>query len=425
MRYLLVNPPVYDFAAYDYWLKPLGILYISAILKKFGHKVDLINCMDRSRPESSPGADRYYGRGKFESEYVMPPNILKKYKRKYSIYGIHGEKLNKILKEVPVPEKIFLSSAMTYWYPGVREAALKLKKQFPKSELILGGTYPTLMKEHAALHIPADRIVSGDTVARLSDITGENIPEFEDWPAPDYSGYNAPGYIVIRTSQGCPYSCAYCGIKNIHKGFRKKTAKTISGEIKLLYSKYKLRDFVFYDDALLKNREFKDIFNSLPEELRFHTPNGLEIEEITAETADILKRANFIEPCLAADVIGRRNKSNQSKKLNKAKIKEAAENLFSAGYRSGNLYAYLIVGLPGQKLAEVRKSAEYLHETSLKVKLAEYALVPGSEDAKYFSKAVNNEPLLHNNSIFPSYDISQWEDIFKLKRYVSGLNGNF
>ena len=30
---LLINPWIYDFAAYDLWSKPLGLLYIAALLK--------------------------------------------------------------------------------------------------------------------------------------------------------------------------------------------------------------------------------------------------------------------------------------------------------------------------------------------------------------------------------------------------------
>ena len=29
-RILLVNPPIYDFAAYDFWLKPYGMLRAAA-----------------------------------------------------------------------------------------------------------------------------------------------------------------------------------------------------------------------------------------------------------------------------------------------------------------------------------------------------------------------------------------------------------
>ena len=32
-RILLVNPPVYDFAAYDFWLKPYGLLTVAGYIR--------------------------------------------------------------------------------------------------------------------------------------------------------------------------------------------------------------------------------------------------------------------------------------------------------------------------------------------------------------------------------------------------------
>ena len=32
-RILLVNPPIYDFAAYDFWLKPYGLLSVAGQLR--------------------------------------------------------------------------------------------------------------------------------------------------------------------------------------------------------------------------------------------------------------------------------------------------------------------------------------------------------------------------------------------------------
>jgi len=36
-KILLVNPPVHDFAAYDFWLKPYGLLSVAGIV---GGKAD-------------------------------------------------------------------------------------------------------------------------------------------------------------------------------------------------------------------------------------------------------------------------------------------------------------------------------------------------------------------------------------------------
>ena len=46
-KILLVNPPVYDFAAYDLWAKPLGLLYLSSILKQQNICVQFFDYMDR------------------------------------------------------------------------------------------------------------------------------------------------------------------------------------------------------------------------------------------------------------------------------------------------------------------------------------------------------------------------------------------
>ena len=38
---LLINPWIYDFAAYDLWSKPLGLLYIASFLRKFNFNITL------------------------------------------------------------------------------------------------------------------------------------------------------------------------------------------------------------------------------------------------------------------------------------------------------------------------------------------------------------------------------------------------
>jgi hypothetical protein len=48
---LLINPWIYDFTAYDFWLKPLGLLYIAALLGRHGSfRLSFIDCLDRFQP---------------------------------------------------------------------------------------------------------------------------------------------------------------------------------------------------------------------------------------------------------------------------------------------------------------------------------------------------------------------------------------
>ena len=49
-KILLINPWIYDFAAYDFWLKPLGLLYLGSLLRQNSHQVHFIDCLDPYHP---------------------------------------------------------------------------------------------------------------------------------------------------------------------------------------------------------------------------------------------------------------------------------------------------------------------------------------------------------------------------------------
>ena len=47
---ILINPWIYDFAAYDLWSKPLGLLYIAGYLRECGYTIHLVDCLDVHHP---------------------------------------------------------------------------------------------------------------------------------------------------------------------------------------------------------------------------------------------------------------------------------------------------------------------------------------------------------------------------------------
>ena len=75
-KILLVNPPIYDFAAYDFWLKPYGMLSVAGKLRG---KADfkLFDYMDRLHPFAStpkPLDSDQWNRGQFyfQNGYYAP-----------------------------------------------------------------------------------------------------------------------------------------------------------------------------------------------------------------------------------------------------------------------------------------------------------------------------------------------------------------
>jgi len=47
-KILLVNPPIYDFSAYDFWLKPYGLLRVAGYLRGQA-QLSLFDYLDRGR----------------------------------------------------------------------------------------------------------------------------------------------------------------------------------------------------------------------------------------------------------------------------------------------------------------------------------------------------------------------------------------
>ena len=45
---LLINPWIHDVAAYDFWVRPLGLLYLASLLRAGGFSVRIIDCLDSS-----------------------------------------------------------------------------------------------------------------------------------------------------------------------------------------------------------------------------------------------------------------------------------------------------------------------------------------------------------------------------------------
>ena len=153
---LLLNPWITDFAAYNFWIKPLGLLSIGSPLRESGFRVTLVDCLNFLIKTNR------YCDGKFFKTKIGKPLPLKSIPRNYSQYGIPEEILLKRLSSLEEPDLICVSSGMTYWYHGVFKLIEITKKFFKKAPIILGGIYATLCYEHAQKHSGVDIVFKGD-----------------------------------------------------------------------------------------------------------------------------------------------------------------------------------------------------------------------------------------------------------------------
>ena len=422
---LLINPWIYDFAAYDFWIKPLGILYIASLLRKNGFNVRFIDCLNPYHPlskqESSNKLPRRNdsGHGKFSKEIISKPSTLRNIKRRYNRYGIAPDIFIEELNLSGRPDLILITSMMSYWYPGVFDVIKIVKQKFPDIPISLGGVYVTICPEHA-LKSGADYTLPGSGEKNLPALLKEifdvdtiftsDPQNLDSLPYPAFDLLPVIDQIPILTSRGCPFKCTYCASHILNKNFIQRDPLKVVDEISFWNKNFDVNQFSFYDDALLVNAEemaipmLKEIIKRrLP--CQFHCPNGLHLGEITQTLSGLMYRAGFTTIRFGFESSNMITQEYTGGKVNNEQLKTAVTYLKQAGYTSRELGVYLLCGLPRQEASEVKDSIRYVQSCGARPIISEYSPIPGtamwesSVDVSPFD--LEGEPLFHNNSLLP------------------------
>ncbi len=432
---LAINPWIYDFAAYDYWIKPYGFLQILQVLKEAGFKICFIDTLDRYQENTKKiyTNKKKYGMGRFYTREVPKPKILKSIPRKYKQYGMPDEIFINLIRNQN-PDIIMVTSSMTYWYPGVIKAINICKKYFPNTPLFLGGTYATLCHKHAMKVTSTDYIIKYDQLyyfaLKIKQITNKKIDlSYKKLKNtfPDYFDYYSKlPYAVLKTSWGCPFNCSYCASKYLSpkKIIFSDTKKTTN----YIYDLYKhgIKHFVFYDDALLYNQNhilkiLRTIYNKNIKAF-FHTPNGLHAKFLNQDIASLMKKTNFINPRVSLETTDKNIPNFINNKVSMTDFKKAILNLKKAGYKNKEYSVYLLLGLPGENLNKIEKSLYMLNKMGLHIYLTEFSPVPKTLIWQNSNIRYKNNPLMQNNTLFPAYKPKNWEKLQQLKDLSKKLN---
>jgi radical SAM superfamily enzyme YgiQ (UPF0313 family) len=219
------------------------------------------------------------------------------------------------------------------------------------------------------------------------------------------------GYVAVITSRGCPYRCTYCASHLLNpQGFRQRDPHRVVAEIAWCHTGLGMRDFAFYDDALLVNAQ-QHIHVILDEVIacglgcRFHTPNGLHAELIDKGLATKMFQAGFKTVRLGLESCDPKEQRRSGSKVTNEGFRRAVAALRAAKFEAANVTAYVMLGLPGQPIKEAEESIAFAHQCGATVEVTLYSPIPGTAE---WERAVHHwgldpqaDPLLHNESAYP------------------------
>jgi len=413
---LLVNPPIYDFAAYDFWQRPYGLLEAAGPLRG---KADflLFDYLDRGKLKSDQ-----WGRGRFIEKRIKAPPPLRNILRYFRRYGEARQSFKDLLNESASFDFAFVQTAMTYWYPGVAEVIEDIRQIQSKTKIILGGNYATICPEHANT-LGADLVISGAEVQPLWDYL--DIEPDKNQPAM-WEAYDELRIGALKLSDGCPFNCSYCSVPKVYGGFKARPFEKALAELELII-KLGTENIAFYDDALLYKAD--DVLVPFLNEVikrginvNFHTPNALNARFLTDKLAGLMVRAGFKTFYLGLESSSEQWQNQTGSKVSSQEFATAVENLKSAGANPDDITAYQILGHPKMDIQQLEESMNFVRSLGVRGMLADFSPIPGTLDGDACSQWVDmSEPLMHNKTAFTIIRVG-FDEANRLKDLQRSLN---
>ena len=439
MNVLLVNPHIYDFAAYGFWSSPLGLLYLGSILRENHMDITLVDCMLQVEEKRKPDGRAPFPKKK--DSRPLPP-LLGSIKKRLKRYGMSEPRMREALQSAPPPDLVLITSIMTYWYHGAKETATLVREVFPTSRIVVGGIYPSLCHEHAAANLKdADLILSHTEMDRLYTYIEEEfsrplsfkpgIYDLDCLPYPALDLYDSIPFAPLLTSYGCAFKCTYCATPFMHPSLVRRDPDHVLQEIRHWQSRGVTR-FAIYDDSFLYRRDTyaKPILQGiarLPGPVAIYNPNAVNAAFIDDDTARLLYEAGFREVRLGLETVNPDLQRATGGKVTSGAFSKAVTALFRAGFRPGSVAAYILSGLPLQKWEDVHDAIDYLSSLGVTIHIAEYTPIPHTPlfdrhhgIARY---PISEDPFYQNNALFPfAWEGFTDEDLARLKTYAREKN---
>lgn len=430
-KILLVNPPIYDFAAYDFWLKPYGMLRVGGMLRPFAD-LKLFDYMDRLHPAFDPAIREktdYYGKGPYPCKIIPKPQPLKDIHRHYRRFGMPRKIFHDFLVKMGSFDFVLIQTVMTYWYPGYKEVIEDIRRFCPPAKIVLGGFYATACTGHANT-LGADIVIVGDNLDPLWNLIGH--PPFAEPQTPAWELYPKLESAVMTLTHGCPFKCSYCFVPQSNVKFQTRPLDQCIAELNHLVS-LEVKNIAFYDDALLYQSEqvispfFLAVLDSRIN-VNFHTPNAMHARFITPELADVMVRAGFKTFYLGFESRSETfHKETGSGKVVSDELADAVEYLRSAGADPQNIIAYEMLGHPLANVQQLEESMRFANSLGIRIMLSDFSPIPGTPDGDLCRQYANlEEPLNHSKTAFPirfvGFDrVNYYKDLCrKLNRQLTG-----
>ncbi len=317
------------------------------------------------------------------------------------------------------PQFIGFSCTTSSFLDGVRTAEL-VKEIKPEIHVVFGGPHVSALKQALIDGFPViDYLVIGEgenTIYELITSEKKNVPQIpglvyrDDSGKAQFSGFRKqlieldtlpfpayrklPGYpkayklpifnypkvpnASLISSRGCPYACSYCDRSVFRRTFRYNSAQYLHAHLEYMHQEFGIRHINFYDDQFTFNRKRIAAFCRMMIQnnpgMTFNC--AARAEHLDLDLLKLMKAAGCWMISLGVETGDPDLLAQHRQNPDLDMLREKILLIKKAGIR---VKALLMMGLPGESDASIRKSKEYVFSLPIDdFNLAKFTPFPGS-----------------------------------------------
>jgi len=355
MKILLINPNS-GFLIDDKVFPSLGILYLSAYLKKNGyHDIELLD---------------------LNGGHVLPGSV------DADIVGFYSN-TPQFPKAVDIAKKIKnINKAKDPLYViGGPHVSGKPQDAFEDFDIIVTGE-----GEMALLDIVRKKAAGKDREAREARVVNNSyVKDIDHFPFPDRDLIDVRSYkyfvneklaTTLITSRGCPFSCNFCANNAWGKTLRMRSARNVFEEVYMLKEKYGYDSFMFFDDTMTVNKKRMAAICDLLKDLRVVYRCFIRSDTVDMDIMKKMKSSGCVEVGIGIESGSQRILDIVQKGETVEQNLKAVRLCHSLGIR---VKGFFVIGLPGENEESIRETIEFLDKAELEdIDVTIYKPYPGS-----------------------------------------------
>jgi len=339
---------------------PLGLLYISAWLDKFGMDNEVYDATF-----SDPNSQRQY--------------LLKVHPDIIAIYA-------------NLMSKIMLADLISF---------IRSENIFDQTLIVLGGPDVTYNIENY-LSLGADVLVIGegeetmleiaisyegkskaqfhhiDGIAFVDEKEGvtktrarQKMPDLDLLPSPNRSKIDMSLYldtwkkhhgksaISISTQRGCPYTCKWCSTAVYGQSYRRRSPATVAGEMEFIQKHYNPDQLWFVDDVFTVSHKWLNDFQLELRARNIHIPFECitRADRLTLDVINVLKDAGCFRVWIGAESGSQKILDAMDRRVDISHVQEMIMQAKKMGIETGT---FIMLGYPGETESDIKLTLNYL-----------------------------------------------------------------